>query len=1088
VNQSIKNNAAIRGKFQGRFALSASIIALAVLTPASAFAQEAEATPEEGVITVQGIRAQIESSTNIKKNADTFVDAVTADDIGALPDKSVTEALQRIPGVTINRFQGADDPLHFSVEGANVVIRGLNYVRSEFNGREAFSVNSGRALSFSDVSPELLSSVQVFKNGTPDRIDGGISGLVDLRTRKPFDSRKLIIAGTLEGLYGDLTKKVTPSFSGLLSNVFETGIGDIGVLVSYGQSRLKSTAYGTQIDETVFRPDLSTAAQRRYVPRGAGVRIQEFDRERSTFDASLQWEATDGSALLTLEYIRATAGQKWGENTAEIDNFDRGPVVNAGAGNPFVFDSNGVLQSGEILSTGLPFNITHRNQNSKNKNEDFSANLVLNPTDRLKFTFDAQYSKANTEQFDIGLLGSVDTQVSGIIDRTVGEVPSLVFNVGDAAIAGIAGADRQARVNSFFSNPANVFYRAVLDHVEKSEGDLYAFKADVDYDFDDGFLRKLKAGARYSDREQIRRYSSYAWGFISQNWTGAGLSPYNSAGTITNNSDPYTFPNFQRGNVPTPITTLYTDLNVASAYESGAFQSAIAPFIRAGCCAGNTARFLRGRDGTTLLSANGDPLSPDVPSVSAPAGTAVGNRSFFTPGELNRSREETFSAFARADYEFENILGEGTALNGNFGVRYVNTKFATFGSVTAAAVDTQSSTFGGVTSPALQPLLADGTYGVPTAAAVATRCALIAAVPVLPGQTASRPPLYCYLSPAQQTQYFSFLNGASSPVIVKNDYDYFLPSFNANLKLSDEFFVRFAIQRAISRPDFGTTAFSTTIGGNGDAIRPGTTVVGPASLNGLPIFGTGGGDPRLEAVKATNVDLGLEYYFGKTSSLTLNLFYKELEDIIAGGTTVETFSNNGLTVPVQFGGPNNVGKGKIRGFEIGYSQFYDFLPGPLSGLGFQGNFTYVKPSTFPVQVTEDQYKGLRYPLSGLSKYTFNASVLYEKYGISARATYNWRSQYLLTARDVIIPYAPIYVPDGGQLDASIYYAVTPNIKVGVQATNLLDQVTQTLQQTTYDATGRAPGTAGYTAVAGPLAPRSFFTNDRRFSFGVRFNF
>jgi TonB-dependent receptor len=1107
VKQNIKNSVGLRSHVQGRFALSASIIALAALAPASAFAQDAASASEEAAanepgIVVQGIRAQVESSQNIKKNADTFVDAVTADDIGALPDKSVTEALQRIPGVTINRFQGADDPLHFSVEGANVVIRGLNYVRSEFNGREAFSVNSGRALSFSDVSPELLSSVQVFKNGTPDRIDGGISGLVDLRTRKPFDSRKLIIAGTAEALYGDITKKWTPSFSGLLSNVFETGIGDIGVLVSYGQSQLKSTAYGTQIDETIFRPDLSVitpasgatpanVTTARYAPRGAGVRVQEFNRKRNTFDASLQWEAVDGSAMLTLEYIRATAGQKWGENTAEIDNFDRGPTVNIING---TFDANGILETGEIRSTGLPFSITKRNQNSKNKNEDFSANLVLRPTDRLKFTFDGQYARARTQQFDIGLLGSVDTQVSAIIDRTNGNIPSVVFNVSDTVLAPGTAADRQSRVNAYFSNPANVFYRAVLDHVEKSEGDLSAFTADVDYDFDDGFLRKLKAGARYSDREQIRRYSAYAWGFVSQNWTGAGLSPYSSpnpVGNIVEND----FSNFQRGSVATPITTLYTDLDVAAAYRNGTFQSQLTPLIRAGCCAGNVTRFLRGRDGTTLLGANGDPLSPDVPSVSAPTGTPAANRSFFTPGELNRSREETFSAYLRADYEIDGIFGEGTALNGNFGVRYVNTKFATFGTIAFPAVDTQptvlTSTVNGVTTtqtlPALQQPTGPSTFGVPTAAAVATKCAAIIANGIAnaaPGSTPSRAPFYCFLSPAQQTEFFTLLNGGSAPIVLKNDYDYFLPSFNANLKLSDELFIRFAIQRAISRPDFGITAFSTNIGGNDAAIGLNSNTLTP----GLPIFGGGGGDPRLEAVKATNIDLGVEYYFGKTSSITLNAFYKKLEDIIAGGDSVETFSNNGLTVPVQFGGPANVGKGNVKGFEIGYSQFYDFLPGVLGGLGFQGNFTYVKPSTFPVQVTERQYAGLRYPLAGLSKYTFNASLLYEKYGISARATYNWRSQYLLTPRDVIIPYAPIYVPDGGQLDASLFYAVTPNIKIGVQATNLLDQVTETLQQTTFDQTGIAPGSNQYTASFGPRAPRSFFTNDRRFSFGVRFNF
>jgi len=85
----------------------------------------------------------------------------------------VTETLQRIPGISISRFAAADDPDHFSVEGAGVVIRGLTFVRSELNGRDTFSANNGRALGFNDVSPELLGAVNVFKQQTADMIEGG---------------------------------------------------------------------------------------------------------------------------------------------------------------------------------------------------------------------------------------------------------------------------------------------------------------------------------------------------------------------------------------------------------------------------------------------------------------------------------------------------------------------------------------------------------------------------------------------------------------------------------------------------------------------------------------------------------------------------------------------------------------------------------------------------------------------------------------------------------------------------------------------------------------------------------------------------
>lgn len=93
-------------------------------------AQDGAASGSPDDIVVTGIRARIQRAQDIKKNADTFVDAVTAEDIGALPDKSVNEVLQRVPGVAIGRFQSGNDPDHFSIEGSNVIIRGLTYVRS----------------------------------------------------------------------------------------------------------------------------------------------------------------------------------------------------------------------------------------------------------------------------------------------------------------------------------------------------------------------------------------------------------------------------------------------------------------------------------------------------------------------------------------------------------------------------------------------------------------------------------------------------------------------------------------------------------------------------------------------------------------------------------------------------------------------------------------------------------------------------------------------------------------------------------------------------------------------------------------------
>ena len=210
--------------------------------------------PSSNAIVVTGIRQSLANAQQIKRNSDTVVDAITAQDIGALPDRSVTEALQRVPGVEINRFAGSNDPDHFSVEGSGVTVRGLTFVRSEFNGRDTFSTGVyGQAINFSDVPSELLGSVQVYKNATADLIEGGLAGTVNLNTRLPFDKKGWQIGFDLEANYGDMRKKWTPTGSLLVSNTWDTGIGRIGLLADISYSRLKSRSDGIQISNFQLR-------------------------------------------------------------------------------------------------------------------------------------------------------------------------------------------------------------------------------------------------------------------------------------------------------------------------------------------------------------------------------------------------------------------------------------------------------------------------------------------------------------------------------------------------------------------------------------------------------------------------------------------------------------------------------------------------------------------------------------------------------------------------------------------------------------------------------------------------------------------
>ncbi len=358
---------------------------------------------EEVVVT--GFASSLRTAQAIKENSDVVIDSITAEDIGALPDASVTEALQRVPGVAINRFAAGRDPDHFSVEGSGLVVRGLTYVKSEINGREAFTANNGRGLSFADIPSELLLAVDVVKSLTADRLEGGIAGTVNLRTRKPFDSEESVLAFAAEGTYSDFAKETTPSYNILGSYRWSNSAGDWGVLGSYVYSQLKSRADRFQISNFAERTLYSsgdvidtgageTPVKNVWFPRGAVAGTQDFDRERYGYAASFQWRSTDESMEATAEFLRSDARETWTEHTVEIatDNVANNGDSRAVPGTGFEFDSSNVFDSGYITGPsgwrddqwsgdprtpvfGLQSNNIQRQVDQKYKTDDLSLNF-----------------------------------------------------------------------------------------------------------------------------------------------------------------------------------------------------------------------------------------------------------------------------------------------------------------------------------------------------------------------------------------------------------------------------------------------------------------------------------------------------------------------------------------------------------------------------------------------------------------------------------------------------------------------------------------------------------------------------------------
>lgn len=404
-----------------RLQRGASMIALAVLmigpqalaqtTAAKAQAEDPQAVSE---IVVTGLRASIQSARDLKRDSDVVVDSVSAQDIGALPDRSVTEAIQRIPGVSITRFTAGNNPDRFSVEGSGVVVRGLTYTRSQLNGRDTFTANNGRGLSFADVPAELLSGVDVYKSPSADMIEGGISGTVNLRSRTPFDAKGRLLAGTVELNHSDFAKRNSPNVSVLASDRWMTGVGEFGAMVSLVRSELHSRADGIQIANFGLRgldsagnlvAPTTAGARQVYVPRGGGQRTQEYDRLRYGYAGALQWKSLDGRATGTVQFLRSDAREKSNEHTAEIatDNVTSAGDARALAGTSLTFDEDGVFTSGILTApvgyrddqynsrarvplTGMKANNTVRYVDRHLLTDDIGANLKFEVSDRLALT------------------------------------------------------------------------------------------------------------------------------------------------------------------------------------------------------------------------------------------------------------------------------------------------------------------------------------------------------------------------------------------------------------------------------------------------------------------------------------------------------------------------------------------------------------------------------------------------------------------------------------------------------------------------------------------------------------------------------
>jgi len=1094
---------------------------------------EAPAADDGPEILVVGVRQALATAQNTKKNSDTVVDSITATDIGAFPDTSVSGALQRVPGITVSRLQSTDDSTHPSGEPTGVLIRGLTQVRTEFNGRDSFSADSARGLNFNDISPELMAGVDAYKNQTAEMIEGGIAGTVNLRTRLPFDQDGLVVAGNAKATYGDRSDRWTYEFSGLASYSFNTAIGRFGFLGDYARShvvtRTESVIYdkidtycsagATNADGSgIVNSDGSVACTANpfggtgwaYIPDGIRYSQVDYDRTRRGIALAGQFESNDGSLRLTAQYTDSQYHNAWLERASHVV-LEGGyygssafrprstTILGPATGSPaFVFGADGMLQSGIVtqghgswrgswsstaeaidtgsavpglpfvnncaapsvcttLQDGIYFQNEGRNFDHTEGTRDFSANLQWDITDRLHLNLDGQRITAETNNNDILVAsGSMANAQYGTNSDGTAEVTLLPGSNVNYAAGGLANAH-------------NYWIPFIQAHQEHNDAHETALRGDLEYDFDEGgWLGSLKVGVRYSDRNQTVRYSTFNWTPIAASWN------CNGPGFNADNTTPAPYPAAcgHAGNFLGYGAGIWESVSLGdnfyngSAYDNGALVYLNRATLQ------DFPRLVQSLSGPTTNS----PISPGwTPICDRPDATV---ESCYLPSEVSHVTERTDAAYAMVRFggEDKTIFG-GVTVKGNVGVRVIRTRIAS-----------------------------DGSVGYPTSTALTQLQTVPCGTPLPPGSVVNPA---CYLTPTL----IAFANGGGTANQFKAEHTVALPSFNVRFGLDDKNFIRFGYSRALARPDFGLLRNFVSIQSPVIDTRPDSPYVvyssptaahTAANVTGYNfVFRAESGYAGLQPVTSDQFDLTYERYMGKSTSFTVDLFYKHLNGSISYGEFARTFTNNGSTQTVILRGPRNgAGGGKLAGVEVAYQTFFDFLPGLLSGFGVQGNYTYVHQSginnsNLTTQGALDaggtggfgaglDVSGGRgavidsHRLAGISTHTFNAVALYEKGPVGLRLAYNWRSRFLTNNLDCCIG-LPVFQKAAGYLDGSIRFSINRNVELSVEGSNLLDTTTIYQQQIFGDSI--------LTPNARPVyRDANWGRVDRRFQFGARFKF
>jgi TonB-dependent receptor len=446
-------------------------------------------------IVVRGVRGSLLRSIQAKRDADTIVDAISAEELGKFPNRNVAEALANIPGVTVGRDGRG--------EGRAITVRGLgqNFAITTLNGRILPTDGPDRSFAFDVLPSEIISGAEVQKAVRASELEGSIGGNVDLRTARPLDRKGLQASAAVEGQYNDLVDKGGYKVTGVFSTTFANDTMGILVGASYNKYKFRTdnlgeysitdgteAAYGVDFDrDGQINPDENGPA---FIwPDYYSVGYVQGERERIGSAAAFQWKPSDRFEL-TIDGLYSHF--KVSQHNYRSSNY-LNPLGDDGS---LRWDPESIQTDGNNVVTGfnldgLVAEVLTTDEPRESETYQIGGRIDWQATDRLKLAFDGYYGKARD---DTG--GQNRFVVAGILGASAefatrdGGIPDL-----SVTIPGGRTLD-QATNDDFRAHYIGIQGQNIEDRTQGA-------KIDGEYAVDNGTFKSITFGAAWTDRRKI---------------------------------------------------------------------------------------------------------------------------------------------------------------------------------------------------------------------------------------------------------------------------------------------------------------------------------------------------------------------------------------------------------------------------------------------------------------------------------------------------------------------------------------------------------------------------------------------------------